>query len=77
MKKLISTIKLTNTKAIESAKVNFDPEVLNNDILTLKFSWSNKNTTEETLKKYTKSYLNSFENIKKGFNIINVKIIEL
>lgn len=74
--KLKSIIKLTESKAIESAKVNFDPECLNGNILTLNFIWKNKNTSEESLKKYTKSFLNGFENIKRKYEIISLEIVE-
>ena len=63
-------IRLTKEKAIESAKVNLGQ--VEGDILTLKFNWNNKNTSEESIKKYTRSYLNFFDNMKRGFEIIEV-----
>lgn len=75
MKKLTAKIQLTTEKAIESAKLNFDN--VDGDILTLRFKWTNKNTTQKSFETYVKSYLRGFESFKRSYKIVNLELVEI
>lgn len=74
MKKLKAEIKIMNEKAIEYATMDFDN--VNDDVLTLKFKWTNKKTTIESFERYVKNYLRGFEYFKRAYKINKLELIE-
>ena len=75
MKRLTAKIELTNARAVESAKVNFDK--VDGNILTINFKWTNKNTTVKSFENYVKEYLRGFEAFKRSYKIVSLELVEV
>lgn len=72
MLKLKAKARLLNEKVIKKAKINFDD--VQDDILNLKFKWSNKRTDIDTFRKYVNRYLRDFEGFKGCYEIIDLSL---
>lgn len=79
MRKFVVIVKfdLTNEKVVNCIMNNFDYDKMNNDGVIEMFytSRGNKNSTEESVIKGMKRYLNSWESFKRGYTILGVKEI--
>lgn len=74
MMKLIAKIELTTEEAINCANANFDN--VQNNILTLKFKWTNKNTSVKSFESYVKNYLRNFSTFSRAYKINSLDLVE-